>query len=101
MTGRLLLIGVMGAAAFGASRILKAAGAVESGSKKAAGALRERGPGVLENVAQGIEKVGGATEKGAQKLRERMANGESAEASGGETSPNSENPSVSSADDPR
>ncbi len=101
MMGKLLLIGVMGAAAFGASRILKAAGAVEGGAQKAAGALRKRGPRVLENVAQGIEKVGGATEKGAETLRERMANGESAEASGGETSPDSESPSVSSADDPR
>jgi hypothetical protein len=102
MLGKLLLIGFTGAAAFGVSRILKASGAVESGANKAAGALRERGPGVLENVAQGIEKVGTATEKGVQTLSERMANGESGEASGGETSPNSESPSVSSsADDPR
>ena len=71
MLGKVLMIGVIGAVAYGASRMVKApAGTVESGASKAAAALREKAPGVVEKVAQGTEQLGRATEKGAQKLRE-------------------------------
>ena len=91
MLGKVLMIGVIGAVAYGASRMLKApAGTVESGASKAAAALREKAPGVVEKVAQGTEQLGRATEKGAQKLRE-LSNTEDAEPSdiedGDSTSP--------------
>lgn len=71
MLGKVFMIGVIGAVAYGASRMVKApAGTVESGASKAAAALREKAPGVVEKVAQGTEQLGRATEKGAQKLRE-------------------------------
>ena len=71
MLGKVFLLGLIGAAAYGASRVMKApAGAVESGASKAAAALREKAPGVVEKVAQGTEQLGRATEKGAPKLRE-------------------------------
>ena len=76
MLGKVFLLGLIGAAAYGASQVMKApAGAVESGASKAAATIRERAPGVVETVAKGTEQVGHATEKGAQKLRE-LANTE-------------------------
>ena len=76
MLGKVLLLGLIGAAGYGASRVMKSpAGAVESGASKAAATIREKAPGVVEAVAQGTEQVGHATEKGAQKLRE-LANTE-------------------------
>ena len=82
MLGKVLMIGVIGAVAYGASRMVKApAGTVESGASKAAAALREKAPGIVETVAQGTEQLGRATETGAQKLRE-LANTEDAGPSG-------------------
>ena len=47
MLGKVFLLGLIGATAYGASRMMKApAGAVESGASKAAATLREKGPGV-------------------------------------------------------
>ena len=78
MLGKVFIVGVIGAVAYGASRVMKSpAGAVESGASKAAAAIREKAPGVAEAVAQGTEQVGHATEKGAQKLRE-LANADDA-----------------------
>ena len=49
----------------------------------AAASVRERGPGVIQDVAYGIEKAGEASEAGAQKLRERaQAEDEQGEDSG-------------------
>ena len=46
MLGKVFLIGLIGAAAYGASRVMKSpAGAVESGASKAAAAIREKAPG--------------------------------------------------------
>ncbi len=88
MLGKVFLIGLIGAAAYGASRVVKSpAGAVESGASKAAATIRERAPAVVETVAQGTEQVGHATEKGAQKLRE-LANVDDAPENGGGTTAN-------------
>ena len=71
MLGKIILIGLIGGAAYGASRMMRApSGSVESAASKAAATLREKAPGVVENLAKGTEQVGRATEKGAQKLRE-------------------------------
>ena len=71
MLGKLILIGLIGGAAYGANRMMKApSGSVESAASKAAATVREKGPSVVETVAKGTEQVGRATEKGAQKLRE-------------------------------
>ncbi len=71
MLGKVFLLGLIGAAAYGASQVMKAPkGAVESGASKAAATIREKAPGLVETVAKGTEQVGHATEKGAQKLRE-------------------------------
>ena len=76
MIRKLLLIGLIGAGVYGASRMLKTPeGADESGASKAASAIRERAPVVAEYV-------GRATKKGAQTLRE-MTNGIEATASDG------------------
>ncbi len=76
MLGKVFLLGLIGAAAYGASQVMKApTGAVESGASKAAATIREKAPGLVETVAKGTEQVGHATEKGAQKLRE-LANTE-------------------------
>ena len=71
MLGKILLIGLIGGAAYGANRMMNApAGSVESAASKAAAKLREKGSGLVETVAQGTEQIGRATEKGAQKVRE-------------------------------
>lgn len=72
MKGKLLLLGLIGAAAYGASRIVRApAGGVKNTAQRAAGVLRERGPQAVETAAQGIEKAGDVTEKGVQALHQR------------------------------
>ncbi len=76
MKRKLLLIGLIGAAIYVVTRLLQTPeGADESGASKAAAAIRERAPGV-------VESVGRATVKGAQTLRE-MTNGGEASASDG------------------
>ena len=71
MLGKIILIGLIGSAVYGASRMRNApSGSVESAASKAAATLREKAPGVVETVAQGTEQVGRAAEKGAQKVRE-------------------------------
>ncbi len=71
MKEKFLLVGLIGAGVYGASRMLKTDnGTGESGASKAAAALRERAPGVADYV-------GRATEKGAQTIRE-MANADDA-----------------------
>ena len=76
MKRKLLLIGLIGAAIYVVTRLLQTPeGAEESGASKAAAAIRERAPGV-------VEYVGRATVKGAQTLR-GMTNGDEASASDG------------------
>ena len=88
MLGKVFLLGLIGAAAYGASQVMKAPkGAVESGASKAAATIREKAPGLAETVAQGTEQVGHATEKGAQKLRE-LANVDDAPENGDGTTAN-------------
>ena len=79
MKGKLMVVGLIGAAAVGATKLLRSTkGGIEGGASRAADAVRQQGPGLVENVAQGIEKVGDATEKGAKTIRE-MASGEGTE----------------------
>lgn len=69
MKKKILLLGIIGAGVYGATRMLKTPeGEDESGASKAAAAIRERAPGV-------VESVGRATVKGAQTLRD-MTNSE-------------------------
>ena len=104
MLRKILLIGLIGGAAYGASRMMNApAGSVESAASKAAATLREKGPGVVETVAKGTERVGRATEQGAHKLRE-LANTEDAadgigpsDAENGDSAPTSDSDSDGSA----
>ncbi len=78
MKRKILLVGLIGAGVYGASRMLKTPeGADESGASKAAAAIRERAPAV-------VEYVGRATVKGAQTLR-GMTNGDEASASDGQS----------------
>ena len=78
MKRKILLVGLIGAGVYGASRMLKTPeGADENGASKAAAAIREQAPGV-------VEYVGRATEKGAQTLRE-MTNGGEASANDGQS----------------
>ncbi len=75
MIGKLMFAGLIGAAAVGAARVLRSnEGEIGGGASRAADAVRQQGPGLVENVAQGIEKVGDATEKGAKTIREMAAN---------------------------
>ena len=105
MLGKVFLLGLIGVTAYGASRMMKApAGAVESGASKAAATLREKAPGVVENLAKGTERVGRATEKGAQKLRE-IANTEDAvegagpsDAESGDSAPTSDSDGTTTTD---
>ena len=76
MKKKVLLFVLIAAGIYGASRMLKTPeGSDESGASKAASAIRERAPGV-------VEYVGRATKKGAQTLR-GMTNGDKASASDG------------------
>lgn len=74
MMGKLVVAGLVGAAAVGAVKVLRSnEGEIEGGASRAADAVRRQGPGLVENVAHGIEKAGDATEKGAKTVREMAA----------------------------
>ena len=78
MKKKVLLFGLIVLGIYCASRMLRTPeGADESGASKAASAIRERAPGV-------VEYVGRATEKGAQTIRE-MTNGEHASEGDGQS----------------
>ena len=91
MLGKIILIGLIGSAAYGASRMMKApSGSVESAASKAAATLREKAPGVVETVAQGTEQVGRATEKGAQNIEGAAEGAGPSDAENGDSAPASD-----------
>lgn len=66
------VIGMIGAVWYAANRLMEQpAGSFRERASEAAASVRERGPGVIQNVAYGIEKAGEATEAGAQRLRQQ------------------------------
>ena len=99
MLVKIILIGLIGGAAYGASRLMNApSGSVESAASKAAATLREKAPGVVETVAQGTEQVGRATEKGAQKLRELTNTEDADEGAGPSDAESGDSPPTSDSD---
>ena len=81
MKRAILLLVVIGAVWYAATRLMEQpAGSLRERASGAAASVRERGPGVIQDVAYGIEKAGEASEAGAKKLRESVqAQDESAE----------------------
>jgi len=72
----LLLLILLGVTALVMRRLFQSEeGAIERGAAQAAGTVRQRGPGLVDSVAQGIEKVGGATEQGTKTLRDATEKG--------------------------
>ncbi len=73
MKRQLLVLGLLGGATVASVRLYRSSdGAIKDGAERTAEAVRQRGPGMVQGVAQGIEKLGDATETGAQRVRHRM-----------------------------
>ena len=73
MKRAIFLLAVIGALSYVASRLTEQTeGSLRDRASGAAASVRERGPGVIQAVASGIEKAGEATEAGAQTLRRRI-----------------------------
>jgi hypothetical protein len=83
MKRQLLVLGLLGGATIASVRLYRSSdGTIKDGADRTADVVRQRGPAMVQGVAQGIEKLGDATETGAQRIRHRMhAQG------GGETDP--------------
>ena len=72
MKGAVILLVVIGAVWYAATRLMEQpAGSFRERASEAATSVRKRGPGLVQDVAYGIEKAGEATESGAEALRER------------------------------
>ena len=72
MKRAIFLLVVIGAVWYAATRLMEQPeGSFRERASGAAASVRERGPGVIQDVAYGIEKAGEATEAGAKTLRER------------------------------
>ena len=68
----LLVMVVIGAGWYVVTRLMdQPVGAFRQHASEAAASVRKRGPGLVQDVAYGIEKAGEATELGAENLRER------------------------------
>ena len=73
MKRAIFLLVVIGALWYAVTRLMEqTAGSFRERASGAAASVRERGPGVIQAVAHGIEKAGEATEAGAQTLRQRI-----------------------------
>ena len=73
MKGAVILLVVIGAVWYAATRLMEQpAGSFRERASEAATSVRKRGPGLVQDVAYGIEKAGEATESGAESLRERI-----------------------------
>ena len=75
----LVVGGMIGAVWYAANRLMEQPpGSFRERASGAAATVRERGPGVVQDVAYGIEKAGEATEAGAQRLRQQNQDEEGA-----------------------
>jgi sugar phosphate isomerase/epimerase len=73
MKRMLLLAGLLGAATVAVVRLLRVGqGTLRDAAGRAAEVVREKGPGVSDRVAQGIEELGEVAEKGAEEVRQRV-----------------------------
>ena len=81
MKRAVVLLALIGAAWVAATRLMQLSeGAIKERASRTAESVRQRGPAVVQGVADGIQKVGDATEAGAKTLRERkQAQDQSAE----------------------
>ncbi len=72
MKRAIFLLVVIGVALYAASRLMEQQeGSFRERASEAAASVRSRGPGLVQDVAYGIEKAGEAAESGAGTLRER------------------------------
>ena len=72
MKRAIFLLMVIGVAWYGATRLMEQRkGSFRERASEAAASVRKRGPGLIQDVAYGIEKAGEAAESGAETLRER------------------------------
>jgi hypothetical protein len=77
MRRMLVLLGLVAAAGFGVSRMVRSSpGTLRQGAQRTAELVRRRGPDVTEQAARGIEQLGEVAEKGAERIRERSEGGE-------------------------
>ncbi len=68
----LLLVGAVGAAGFAAARLRRAKeGTITDTAQRSAETVRQRGPGVVDSIARGVERLGEGLEKGVSKIRQR------------------------------
>ena len=72
MKRAIFLLVVIGAVWYAANRFMgQPGGSLRERATEAAASVRKRGPGLIQDVAYGIEKAGEATEAGAAALRAR------------------------------
>lgn len=86
MKRAVILLVLIGAAWYVANRLMEQpSGSFRERASEAAASVRKRGPGLVQDVAYGIEKAGEATESGAEHLRERIETQDEGDDSKGET----------------